>query len=199
MKKIYLIALCFFSILQASAQCSSSCTFVASSQGTGSATSVTVPIPAGVVLNDVMIAAVHTGWCNSGSTITPPAGWTLIAHTSNTGSGCGSANTTKSLATFYKVAGPAEPGAYIFTGSTSQIYVGGIVAYRGVNIVSPIDATSNNGAQDACNSISATGVTTTASCTRLVSVFFCSVNSSATNIIPQLSLTDRFPIGKIFI
>lgn len=74
--------------------------------------------------------------------------------------------------------------------------MGGIAAYTGVNISSPINASSSFGAQEACASIVANSVTTTASCTRLVSVFVCSVNSSATNIVPPVSLTERFDVGN---
>lgn len=195
MKKNYIIALlCLFSITQASAQCTSTCNYIASTQGIGSSSIVTILKPTGVVANDVMIAAIHSGWCGA-SSITPPAGWTLINSTSNTGPGCGSTNTQILLATYYKVATASEPSAYVFTGSSSQYLVGGIVAYTGVNISSPINASSSFGAQEACANIVANSVNTTVACTRLVSVFVCSVNSSATNIIPQVSLTERLDVG----
>jgi Secretion system C-terminal sorting domain len=198
MKKNYLLALvCSLSLLQAGAQCFNSCAYVGSSQNNnGTASSVTVNIPSGVLPNDVMIAAIHTGWCNSGSPVTPPLGWTLINQTSNTGSGCGSSNTTVSLATFYKVATATEPASYTFTGTTTQIYVGAIVAYTGVDVNNPINASSTFGAQDSCSAIRATGVTTTASCTRLVGVFFCSVNFSGNDIVPQSSMTERIDVGN---
>jgi hypothetical protein len=195
MKKLLLA----FAILAATpmlyAQCSN-CTmpFRAASQGIGSSVAVTLPLPLGVSVNDVMIAAVHSGWCSQGSPVTAPQGWTLIAHTTNTGSGCGSANTSVQLSTFYKVATANEPAAYIFTGSTSQNYVGSIVAYSGVDTLNPINISSNFGAQDSCGSIVAQGVTTSA-CTRLVGVFFCSVNFSGTNIIPDAQLTERVDVG----
>lgn len=195
MKKIYLIALVFsLSLLQAAAQCTSTCTYIASEQGIGSTSAVTILKPTGVVANDVMIAAIHSGWCGANS-ITPPAGWTLINSTSNTGPGCGSSSTQILLATYYRVATASEPSAYVFTGSATQYLVGGIVAYTGVNPSSPINATSSFGAQEACANIVANSVTTTVACTRLVSVFVCSVNSSATNIIPQVSLTERLDVG----
>ena len=191
MKKIYLIALfAVFTATQASAQCASSCSFIASEQGIGGSTAVTLLKPTGVVTNDVMIAAIHSGWCGA-NTIVPPAGWTLINSTSNTGPGCGSSSTQILLATYYKVATASEPSFYVFTGTATQYLVGGIVAYTGVNPISPINASSSFGAQEACANIVANSVTTTAACTRLVSVFVCSVNSSATNIVPQVSLTER--------
>lgn len=195
MKKIYLIVLSAFSIFNASSQCASTCSFVAAATATGTSTGVTISAPAGVLPNNIMIAAIHTGWCNSGSLITAPAGWTLIGHTSNTGSGCGSSNTTKQLGTFYKIATASEPANYTFTGTSSQWYVGGIVAYSGVNTTSPINAGSSKGAQDDCTNIETNTITTTAPCTRLVSIFFCSVNSSKTNIIPQASLTERLDVS----
>ncbi len=192
MKQLYsLILLSTLSIMQITAQC----TFIASSQATGNSTGVSVNKPVGVVQNHVMIAAIHVGWCNSGSSISAPLGWTLIAQTSNTGSGCGPSNTTIQLATFYKVAGPAEPMIYAFTGSTNQFYVGGIVAYSGVNIVTPINASSNNGAQDACAALVANSVTTTVTNSTLIGVFFCSVNNSLNNIIPPNSMTERVDVG----
>ncbi len=191
MKKNYILALLFlFSVMQASAQCASSCSYISSTQGIGGSSVVTLVKPTGVVANDVMIAAIHSGWCGA-SSITAPAGWTLINSTSNTGPGCGSTNTQILLATYYKVAGPSEPGAYVFTGSSAQYLVGGIVAYTDVNPTTPINASSSFGAQEACANIVANSVNTTAACTRLVSVFACSVNSSATNIVPQVSLTER--------
>ena len=192
MKKLYsLLILSFLTFLHTSAQC----TFVSSSQATGSSTDVTIAKPTGVMNNNVMVAAIHVGWCNSGSSITAPAGWTLIAQTSNTGSGCGPSNPTIQLATFYKVAGMAEPLSYTFSGTTNQFYVGGIVAYSGVNIVVPVNASSNNGAQDACAAIVGSSITTTIPNTKLLGVFFCSVNNSLNNIIPPNSMTERVDVG----
>jgi hypothetical protein len=195
MRKIVLLFSSLCISLFASAQCSNCpMPFVGVSQGIGSSAAVTIPLPAGVTANDVLIAAVHSGWCAQGTAVTPPQGWTLIANTSNTGSGCGSSNTSVQLSTFYKVATANEPAAYIFTGATSQTYVGSIVAYSGVSITNPIHASSNSGAQDLCGSIVAQGVNTTA-CTRLVGVFFCSVNFSGNNIIPDAQLTERVDVG----
>jgi hypothetical protein len=198
MKKQLLLTSAFaLSAIGAWAQCNPcQIPFVASSQATGNSASVTIPVPSGVQAGHVMIAAIHIGWCNSGPTVTAPNGWILINHTSNTGPGCGSSNTTKQLHTFYKVATSTEPSNYTFTGNSSnQAYVGGIVAYSGVNTSNPVNASSNHGMQELCANIVANSVTTTAACTRLVAVFFCSVNSSATNIVPQNSLTERVDVS----
>ncbi|MBL7942272.1 MAG: hypothetical protein JNM00_05880, partial [Flavobacteriales bacterium] len=194
--KTYLLSFlfCAAATFQCAAQCTG-CTFIAGSQAVGNATTVTIPKPAGVAVNHVMVAAIHTGWCNSGSAVTPPAGWTFIASTANTGPGCGAGSTQIQLSTFYKVATASEPANYTFTGFSSQIYVGGIVAYSGVDVTSPINAFSSNGAQEMCNNIVAPTLTTTTSCSTVLSVFYCSVNNSLTNIIPQVGLTERLDIG----
>ncbi|HTL80475.1 MAG TPA: T9SS type A sorting domain-containing protein [Bacteroidia bacterium] len=195
MKKLLLLIPILFSFYLVHAQCTSCLIpFVSSSQATGSSTSVTIPAPAGITPNNILIAAIHSGWCQGGS-VTPPAGWTLIGNTSNTGSGCGSGNTTPQLSTFYKIAGSSEPASYTFTGTTTQLFVGGIVAYSGVDVVNPLNAASNNGNQDSCGAIRAASVTTT-NCTRIVTVFFCSVNNWVNNIVPQASLTERVDVGN---
>jgi hypothetical protein len=196
-KHLLTIVAIALAVAEAGAQCSPcSIPFVASSQATGNSASVTINKPNGVQPGDVMVAAIHHGWCNNGPSVTPPTGWTLIANTSNTGPGCGSSNTTIQLATFYRVATNSEPVSYTFTGNSSnQAYVGGIVAYSGVSTSTPINASSNFGTQELCANIVANSVTTTSTCTRLVAVFFCSVNSSATNIVPQNSLTERVDVS----
>ncbi len=109
-RNLFLTVILFLSFLRSQSQCACSIpTFVAASQTVGTSSGVDIPKPAGVQPGHLMIAAVHVGWCNSGSVVTPPAGWTLINHTSNTGSGCGSSNTSKQLATFYKIATVLNP------------------------------------------------------------------------------------------
>ncbi len=189
MKKLFSLTLAVISFLQFNAQ------FVGSSEAVGISTEVVIPKPAAVSENDLMIAAIHTGWCQTGSPVTAPDGWTLIAETGNVGSGCGESNTSILLSTFYKIASASEPADYTFEGSSTQIYVGGIVAYSDINIQSPLIASSTNSEQEECSDIVASGVTTTSACTRLVSVFFCSVNYSANNIIPDASLTERLDVG----
>lgn len=75
MKKNLLLILFAIFIQQANAQCTS-CTipFVGVSQGVGSSSNVSLLKPTGVVLNDVMIASVHSGWCASGSVVNPTRG-----------------------------------------------------------------------------------------------------------------------------
>ena len=125
MKKLLLLGLIIlFSALKTYSQCG--CTapvYVASSQTVGTSSGINIPKPIGVQPGHLMIAAIHVGWCNSGSAIVPLPGWTLISNTSNTGSGCGASNTTIQLATFYKIATNSEPLSYSFIASSNQWYV----------------------------------------------------------------------------
>lgn len=195
MKKILLLVITSISF-QLFSQCASTCDYIgSSSNNAGTSTAVTISIPSGVVANDIMIAAIHSGWCISDSAVAP-AGWIRIAHTENISSGCGFSGGNYHLSTFYKIATASEPANYTFTGNTSQIYVGGIVAYRGVDLLNPINALSSNPTQEWCDSIIASSVTTTSTCTRLVGVFFASVNWWGTNLIPPASMTERVDVGN---
>ncbi|TMC01708.1 MAG: hypothetical protein E6J35_10270, partial [Chloroflexi bacterium] len=95
-----------------------SVTLRATSTGTGTNTYV-VPKPAGLSANDVMVASLSA---NGANTMTPPSGWTLIAHTQGV--------SVVDLWTYYRVAGPSEPASYTWTASSSATGVAGIAAYH---------------------------------------------------------------------
>lgn len=100
------------------------------STATGTTTSITVNKPAGVVLNDVMIAVI----AKEGNTAnaTAPAGWTLVAGSDLAG------GTARNGTVFYKVAGGAEPANYSFTlGAGTNHVAATIVAYFGVDVSGP--------------------------------------------------------------
>lgn len=99
--------------------------------------SIDLPVPPGVVANDVMVAAI--GYQPNTLTITPPLGWTLVG-TSTT-----AAATANSLAVYRRVAGAGEPGAYQWTFGAGVLTAaaGGIKAFSGVDTVTPIDGVPN--------------------------------------------------------
>ncbi|MBL0214135.1 MAG: hypothetical protein IPQ07_09630 [Myxococcales bacterium] len=113
---------------------------------------LTVPRPAGVVANDVLIGVIYTDGSTNASLTT--AGFTRVALDGGT------------YAAFYKVAGAAEPAQYAFdvhaglVGGTceSAAVVG---AFANVNLTTPIDAHSTNITTNA-SSFVALGVTATA-------------------------------------
>jgi len=100
----------------------------ASAATTGS--TLTITRPAGVVANDVLIAAI--GVTPASAVITPPAGWTLVRRTDHAGP------TANSLAVYSKVATGAEPASYGWSVGTINFAVGGIQAFSGVDSANPI-------------------------------------------------------------
>src|SRR5207247_9879080 len=106
------------------------------------------------------MVALITAHAGSGTpTISPPAGWTLIVSTPNSGN-----NLT--TATYWKVAGTAgaDPGPYSFTVSSSRV-AGGISAYSNVHTTNPITASGGQA------SSSTPAITTPAANTMLVPCF----------------------------
>ena len=93
---------------------------------------LTLAKPAGVVANDVMIAAI--GFRPASASLTVPDGWTLVRRTDNAVSGA-----SNSLAVYRKVAGSSEPDSYVWNLSGDTYTVGGIQAFSGVDTSNPID------------------------------------------------------------
>jgi hypothetical protein len=110
--------------------------------GTGSTSAgsdhVTVNVPAGVQPGDAMIAqiAVRGG---TGTTITLPAGWTLLLRTNRAGS--------IGQAVYRRIVppSPAEPATYTWNFTAGNDAAGGIAAYSGVSQVTPVDASGGQG------------------------------------------------------
>ncbi|HEV8471102.1 MAG TPA: IPT/TIG domain-containing protein, partial [Candidatus Limnocylindria bacterium] len=108
----------------------------------------TIPTPAGVVANDVMVAALSL---NGGGAVTAPTGWTLIRNT-NKGS--------VRLWSYYRVAGASEPASYTWKSGQVVAGVAGIAAYIGVDPLNPLNGSS--GATGSNNKATAPAVTLTA-------------------------------------
>ena len=154
-------------------------TYISSTNGRANpATSVLVNKPAGVLVTHLMIAEVVI---NGGAapTITSPAGWTLLQRT----------NTTNlSQAIYYKFATIAEPASYTWTFSSSQRAVAGIMAFRGVDIGSPINANAAQ-ANASSRNVTAPSITTTVPNTMLLGFFAVSARTTFT---APGGMTERF-------
>ena len=149
----------------------------ATSAFTNGATSLTIPVPAGVQQGDVLVAAIGV---RGNPTITPPAGWTLVVNTPN--------GTTMREAVFVHVVGAtAEPSSYAWTFSVSQPAAGGMAAYSGVNTAAPVDAFLGQ-ANASSGSITAPSVNTSGPGDVLIGVFATAVN---TTIAPPGSMIER--------
>ena len=101
--------------------------------GTSAAATLTIPVPAGVQPNDVLVAVVGTDGGTS-MTITAPSGWTgLTAPTQGTNS---------RLGVYMRVAADTEPANYTWTFSSSFAASGIIAAYSGAHPFTPYQQSS---------------------------------------------------------
>lgn len=114
---------------------------------------LTINVPGGTLQNDVMIASV--GVRPSSTTITAPAGWTLVRRIDN-----GAAN-TNSLAVYRKVAGASEPASYTWSFSGATLAVGGIQSFLNIDTTNPIDVESTGQATPSATTHATQSVTTT--------------------------------------
>ena len=150
----------------------------------GGATTLTINRPAGVVLNDVMIAAIAVRG-GSGTGITAPAGWTLVPGGVNPIDN----GTTLRLAVYYRVATAAEPANYTWTFTSSQKASGGIQAYWNVDTADPIDVALGQATPSGTDH-STPMVTTSLNGTMLVASFATAIGANWT---PQTAgLVERY-------
>lgn len=136
-------------------------TFVAQSSavsGDASPTSLTIATPSGVTTNDLLIAMIaHDG----GGAISTPSGWTAVDEGAN--------GTDVRLGVFYRFVTAGEPASHTFSWSGGEEAVGGIVAYRGADLTTPIDVSGSATGND--SSPTAPSVNTTVANTRVVRIF----------------------------
>jgi hypothetical protein len=153
-------------------------TFRSASYGTNNAitTSLTLGPPAPLVAGDLLLAAITI---RGSSTITPPAGWTLIRSDLN--------GANLRLSTYWRTATASEPATYTWTFSGPRLAAGGIHAYSGVDATTPIDV-ANGQPNTSGTSLTAPGVTTTVPNTRLVAFYSMTTNATIT---PPPGMTER--------
>lgn len=148
--------------------------------------SLTVNVPTGTVADDVMIASITVRPCsntNGGActvTLTPPAGWTQIRLTDQTGGG-GTGGFGNRLVVYQRVATGSEPASYTWSFGGTPLHagaVGAISSYSGVDTTSPIVA--ENGQATASAFTHATPDINTGTVTNTMLVTSHSANSGAT-------------------
>ncbi|HTT10654.1 MAG TPA: hypothetical protein VMG60_07180 [Burkholderiaceae bacterium] len=138
-----------------------------------SGTTLTINVPTGTTVNDVMIASVTFRPCSSNDgnnctkTITPPTGWTLVDSIDQK-SGGGTGGYGVRLFVYQRVVTGTEPASYTWTFGGSPALtgaVGGILTFDGVDNSSPVVATADqaNGANQSqpAPSVNAGGVNNT--------------------------------------
>ena len=115
------------------------------------ATNITIAAPAGIALDDLLLAVLVV---TKDRSLSAPAGWTLIEELPADGD-------KVTLSLWYKVASASEPADYQFSWSDDQAAIGAIYRYDGVDPASPIDA-SASGAGKSPTPIAPTVTTTVA-------------------------------------
>jgi hypothetical protein len=138
-----------------------------------SGSTLTINVPAGTTLNDVMIASITFRPCSSTDgnnctkTITAPSGWTLVDSIDQQNGG-GTGGYGMRFLVYRRVVTGTEPASYAWTFGGSPALtgaVGGILTFSGVDAASPVVATgdqSNGASQNqTAPSINAGGVANT--------------------------------------
>ncbi len=111
---------------------------------TPSSNRITLDVPVGTALNDVMIATI--AYRDGGLTITAPSGWTLVnSATQNSGGTAG-----MKLGTYRRVATASEPAnyAWTFSGGNFEFTAGGIASFNGVDTTAPVNVQAAQAAGD---------------------------------------------------
>mgnify|MGYP003950902847 CR=1 FL=1 len=182
------IVLLLFIAATGSAQAAIS--FVASSSNTSSNTnSLTINLPAGTAVNDVMVAQV-TRRGGPPETYAAPTGWVQIDTDLHLPLGGVGGNTHKHRA-YYKVVTAADlvAGNATWSFADNRNNVGGISTYSGVDTANPIHMSSENGQQTNGSTIDALGVTTTVDGAMLIA--FYGINNNLTYTGPT-GYTQRY-------
>jgi unsaturated chondroitin disaccharide hydrolase len=148
----------------------------ASSASNAGATTLVIGPPAGVAAGDVLVAGIGA---RGTPMIGAPAGWTLVRQEAN--------GSTLRQALFVHVASFSEPASYTFTFSSAQSAAASIVAYSGVDPVSPIDA-SGGQVNGASSSLSAPSITTGVATDELVGFF---ATASLATVSPPAGMAER--------
>ncbi|MBU0485850.1 MAG: hypothetical protein KKB30_15205 [Proteobacteria bacterium] len=169
-----------------------------SSSGSG----LTIPTPASTTLNDTMIASIAYRPCSNVSgggcttTITPPAGWTLIRGI-DTSTGGGTGGFGSRLFIYRRLATATEPAAYTWNLGgipTHAGATGSILCFTGVDLLNPIVAEAGQPTPNSYNHPTPSINTGTETNTMLVSSH--SVNSSGTWT-PPAGMTERVDIASM--
>ncbi len=124
-------------------------------------TALTIAKPAGTVAGDLLLATIgHQG--GSGSTLTPPAGWTAVPGAD------ASDGTNVRMRAFYRIATASEPASYQFNLSNGMSLAGGIASITGAHPTSPINAAAGRVTSSNSTAITAPSLTTTVANTRVI-------------------------------
>lgn len=167
---------------------------------------LTIAVPTGTLLNDVMIATVAYRPCSSTSgaacttTISPPAGWTQLNTLDHTTAGAADDGHGSRQFVYYRVATAAEPLSYTWYFGGTPVHsgaVGGMVSFTGVDTSSPIVTSGQQSTPTGFtgNSSAETPIINTGTVTNTMLVSSHVINSSGTWT-PPGGMTERVDIAS---
>ncbi|MGH8667668.1 MAG: DUF6701 domain-containing protein, partial [Burkholderiales bacterium] len=163
---------------------------------------LTISVPAGTALDDVMIASLTVRPCSSTNggactlTVATPTGWTLIRSINQTG-GAGTGGYGNRLLVYQRVATAAEPASYTWTFAGTPVHAGAagaILSFSGVDTANPIVAEAGQATPSSRNHTAPSIDTGTDINTVLVSSH--SANSAASWTAPA-GMTERVDISSV--
>jgi hypothetical protein len=102
---------------------------VSTNTGAAAAASLQLNLPAGIQVNDILIAAFSVDG-GTASTTTPPSGWTILQSVTQ--------GTNTRLSVYYRIVTGYEAANYTWTFDVARFASGSIVAYSGASIYAPV-------------------------------------------------------------
>ena len=144
------------------------------------ASSEVIAQPAGVTSGEVLVATITAA--GSGA-ITPPSGWTVIRDTT----------TTLRQTSYYHVTGTSEPSSWTWALGSARLASGGIIAYSGVNINVPIDASATG--SGVTGNATAPSVTTNFASDTVVTAVGYAGTWAINSVTPGASTTERYDVS----
>jgi hypothetical protein len=149
--------------------------------GAATAGSIVITVPSGVQIHDSLIAAIAVD--GSASTITPPAGWTLLRNSNNATVGARSA-------VYWRLADGTEPATYTWNLDSSRFVSGAMLSYSGANVfVPPSNATTNTTA--ASTTINGSATNTTYEAGVVLQIMLARNATAASTLTPGGSFVER--------
>ena len=136
----------------------------------GGATTLNVSKPSGTQDGDILIAVISVRGGTS-TTITPPAGWTLINSNDST--------TILKSSIFWKQSSASDNNIQTFSFNSSQKASGIISGYSGVDTTSPVNA-QNSQVNASSTSMTAPDVTTTVTNTMVIAAYSTATGTTMT-------------------
>ncbi|MGQ0510092.1 MAG: DUF6701 domain-containing protein [Betaproteobacteria bacterium] len=167
------------------------------------ASTLSINVPAATLAGDVMVASVTFRPCSGTSgaacttSVTPPAGWTLVNSVTDQTTGGGTGGFGNRLFVYQRVATGSEPANYAWSFGGALVHagaVGGIISFSGVDTSNPVVVEGGQTTASSVNHAAPSIDTGSVTDTMLVSTH--SANSS-TLWTPPVGMTERVDAASL--